>query len=888
MSWLTRLKNALNPQRLDDELAAELRDHVERRAEDLRAGGLSAAEADRQAALAFGNITGLREQSRELKLWTTLEGTSQDVRYAWRGLLRNPAFAVTAVLSLGLAIGANTAIYSIIDAALFRSLPLPQPDRLFTLTSNESDPAGMPPSVDATPFSYPLFVQLREAAAGSAQLALFDTPSLVEAQAFDTNSPYEDVTRQFVSPDSFSALGVPPALGQLFSSSEDHYPSPRAAVVISHDYWKRRFGGDTGVVGRKFIVDGRTYSILGVARKGFSGIEAGKHVDVWLPVTVHDPTILTTPDIRIFHILGRLAPGTGRESLAKRLQPSFQQHQETRSSVASGMSAAALRQLKQSRLTAQPGANGLSSFRGTFSKPLWILLVVAACILLIACANVASLLLTRSTARASEISLRVSLGARRARLVRQLLAESLLISLAAGALGWGIAYTGAPALVAMVATKASPVRLDLALDSRVLWFCGTVCSLAALFFGLLPAWHATSSAPMFALRHAAGQTGRLRLSRLFVGLQVAFAFCLVTGGAGFLFSLRNLAAVDTGFDAKGVTVLTITNSAPQHDRQLALMQQLRLRAAALPGVQGVAAGWMAIFSGARREQRVVLPGKPPSERQETFYRVSPGYFATLRTPLLGGRDFSPADNDNEPVPTVVNRAFAKRYFGNEEVLDREFRRDDGVRHRIIGIAANSYFGDLRHGPEPIVYMPMKPPRAFTLYFRSAYDPASVANMVQHEAETLGSGIRVRDVTTMDALVGSTMLRERLLACVGGAFAFLGLILAATGLFGLLNYSVTRRTREIGIRSALGAKRWSIYRLVLRDLAGITGGGLLAGLAGSLVLMRVTRSLLFGIEPVDPLVIGTALAVFVIAAAVAGGLPARRAAKIDPLVALRYE
>jgi predicted permease len=406
-------------------------------------------------------------------------------------------------------------------------------------------------------------------------------------------------------------------------------------------------------------------------------------------------------------------------------------------------------------------------------------------------------------------------------------------------------------------------------------------------FGLLPAWQATSTGPIVELRHASGQAGRMRLGRLFVGMQVAFAFCLVTGGAGFLFSLRNLAAVETGFDERGVTVLAMTSTA-QRDRQLTVMQQIQMRTAALPQVQGAATAWMAVFSDARRAQRVLLPGKRPSEQEETFYRVSPGYFAALRTPLLSGRDFTFQDNDNEPVPTVVNRAFARRYFGNEPVLGREFRRDDGVRHQIVGLAANSHFGSLRYGPEPIAYMPMKPPRAFTLYVRSTLDPVSVSKMVQREAQALGSEARVRDITTLEALVGSTIRTERLLAGIGGAFAFLGLILAATGLFGLLNYSVTRRTREIGIRAVLGAERASIYGLVLKDLCGTMAVGLMAGLAGALTLMHFTQLLLFGIQPVDPLVIGTALAVFAGAAVIAGGLPAHRAAAIDPAVALRHE
>jgi putative ABC transport system permease protein len=886
VSWFSRLKNALNPRRLDEDLAEETRDHIERRAADLQRRGLDESEAQRQAALSFGNPTSIRESCRELRLWAGVEGSFQDLRYALRGLRRNPSFAMAAVASLGLAIGANTAIYSIIDAALLRTLPLPQADWLVTLATSEVKRESIPSSGDSETFSYADLDQLGQAAGGSARLALFGSPNRVEAKASNSDdSPYEEVMEQYISPNAFEVLAVSPALGRFFSPGEDHYPAPRAVTVLSYDYWQRRFGGDPAILARTLVVDSRSYSVLGIAPKGFAGTEPGRFVDVYLPVTVMDPGVFAN-DVRLFRLMGRLAPSVTREQLAARLQPAFLRHQELR--IGRGeMPLAVQKQMREMRIVAQPGANGAGGFRRSFSRALWILLGVSACMLLIASANVASLLLARSVARSAEMALRVSLGAGRARLVRQLLTESLLISSLAGLFGWLLARVAAPALVAMVSTKDNPVQLALALDGRVLLFCAATCAAAALFFGVLPAWQATRSGPILELRHSNGQAGRLRIGRLFVGVQVAFAFCLIVGGTGFLFSLRNLATIDTGFDPKGVTVVSVVNTA-QRDRQLPLTQQMQMRIGQLPQVQGAATAWMAVFSGARRADRVVLPGKAPSVRQETFYRVSPGYFATLRTPLVSGRDFTSRDNDDEPVPTIVNHAFARRYFGQESVIGQEFRRDDGVRHQIVGVAADSHFGSLRNGPEPIAYMPMKPPRAFTMYVRSTLDPASVLKLAQREAKGLGPGLRVREVTTLEALVGSTIRTERLLASIGGVFAFLSLILAATGLFGLLNYSVTRRTREIGIRAALGAQRLSIYGLVLSDLLGTIMGGLLAGMAGALALMRFTRSFLFGIGPADPLVVGTAIAIFLGAALVASGLPALRAARLDPVVALRQD
>ena len=566
MSWLSRFRNALSPHRLDSDLADEIRDHLERRATDLQNQGLSEMEARRQAARMFGNASNFRERSRELKLSTGFDETLQDLRYAWRGMRRSPGFAVTAVVSLGLAIGANTAIYSIVDAGLLRSLPLSQPNQLVVFTTSRTDAPGASESGDDDQFSYPLYEQLRDTAAGSAGVALFDSPNRVEAQVSGPEGPHEHVIQQFVSPNAFEVLGVSPALGQLFSPEQDHYPSPRAVVVLSYDFWQRRLGGDPAVLGQRLIVDGRTYSIAGIARSGFSGVMPGKFVDVWLPVTTVDPDIFTNPNVRMFYLMGRRAAGVSEAQLAARLQPLFHRHQETRVGTTPGMPPAMEKQLRALVLEVHSGANGISAFRRTFSRPLWVLLGVSICIVLIACANVASLLLARSTARSAEMALRVSLGARRSRLMRQLLTESLLISLLAGLCGWVTSQIAGPALVAAVSTRANPVRLDLAPDAGVFLVCTALCAMSALLFGLLPAWHLTGIALMDRLRHTGAAAGHLRIGRLFVGGQVAFAFCLVTGGAAFLFSLRNLEMVDSGFDPTGVTVLTMSNT-PQRSLQ---------------------------------------------------------------------------------------------------------------------------------------------------------------------------------------------------------------------------------------------------------------------------------------------------------------------------------
>jgi predicted permease len=428
MSWFSRFRNALRPQRLDEDLADEMQDHIERVAAELCAQGKPPEEAQRQATRRFGNVTKLREQGREIRLWAALESTLQDVRYAWRGMRKSPAFAVTAVLSLGLAIGANTAIYSIVDAAMLRPLPVSEPEQLFTLAMPDIQQPGseMPPELPW--FNYPLYQQLRLAAGNSARLILVSGDlNRVEARGPKPNAPVEKIIRQFVSGDSFGILGVPPELGRVFSSEDDRVPGGHAVVVLSHDYWQRRFHGDPAVVGQNLRIEGKVYSIIGVAHSGFSGIEPGKFIDVWLPSMMYTKEAFHSAGWRWFRIAGRVAPDTTREKLGARLQPIFHVFQDERIKNDATMPPGVQKQLREMKLRVHAGATGTSRFRQTFARPLWIVLGVAAAMLLIACANVASLLLARFTARSAEMAMRVSLGAGRQRLVRQLLTESLLL-----------------------------------------------------------------------------------------------------------------------------------------------------------------------------------------------------------------------------------------------------------------------------------------------------------------------------------------------------------------------------------------------------------------------------------------------------------------------------
>ncbi|WP_321478230.1 ADOP family duplicated permease [uncultured Paludibaculum sp.] len=890
MSWISKLRNALFARRLDDDLAAEYEDHLERRTAEWEAKGLSPADARIRALAAFGPTLAFREQSRDLRVNVFLESFLQDTFQTARTLVRQPLFSLTIVLSLGLAIGAITAIYSIMNAAMFRALPVAHPESLVTLDTPSPD-LSTPGSAEGNAFSYPLFSELRQAAGARARLMLFDAPTRTDVQFGDTNAPREFASVQNVTENMFETLGIGAARGQVLSSGQENLASPQYVCVLSHDLWLRRFGADPAIVGRPVIIDERPFTVLGVAASGFTGVETGRFVDIWLPITTASRGMLTNHGARVFHLLARLAAGVSPASLQDSLQPAFLREQTERLAAGSALPPGLAERIRQTRLAVNPAPGGFSVFRHQYARPLAVLLAVALCVLLIACINVAGLLSSRYAARSGEIALRLSLGASRTRLTRRLLTEACLPVTIAIVFGAAFARFAAPFLLALASTHGRPLQLDLSHDTPILAACAAIAGVVALLCALLPALHSARTGPVLALRRAGGQTGT-RLGRLFLGAQVAFAFAVLVCGTGFLTSFRNLTSVDLGFDPRGVTVIGMVNNGfhgtPTRDIQMALANQVRDRVAASAGVSNAALAWWAAFSDARRAQRIALPGRHVGETEETFYRVSEGFFETLHIPLLDGRALAIHDTDDEPVPSVVNRAFAHKYFGGTHVVGREFLRDDGVRHLIVGLAADAHFSDTHGGPEPIVYMPMKPPRTFTLYVRSNLDAVSAGQLVAREAAALGSGLHATDVVPLDLLVDRTMVREKLLAVVGVAFAAMGLVVTMVGIFGLLSYSVSQRRKEIGLRAALGATRGRLCWFASREVSTPVSAGLLLGLAGALAALRYARSLLVGVGSHDPTVIAAGLAAFLTGALLAGLLPVWHAATVDPAETLRQD
>jgi predicted permease len=900
MSWLSKIRNALWSRSLDDDLAEELKDHLTRRAEAYREKGLSDREAQAAARIQFGNQTQILESSRQERLWTGIESVKQDIRYGVRWLTKNRNLAITAIASLTLAIGAVAAIYSIIDAAVLRPLPVSNPDRLVRLAEPEVPITPTQSGPEYTLFSYPLYQEFASAAREVGEVA-----AVHEAMQMDVTLAHaanvQSVTLQWISNNGFSVLEPgPPALGRFFQSADDAHEGGSPFAVISYDFWTGRLARDPHVLGRCISMTvGQMarlgcFQIIGVAPKGFFGTEVGKRVDVWFPFTMYPRTTLVDRSAALATIIARLRPGVTAERLAQALQPAYHANNLEVLKHYSTMPDFVSRYFDKAQLRVHPAAGGVSAFRTRFERPLLIVFAVAASILLIACANVATLLLAQASARSQEIAMRLSLGAGRGRVARQLLTESLLVSLCATALGWWLAKYAAPLLVNLLSTRETQIRLLLHPDLRILLFCTAVCILVTMAFGLLPAAMAVNVDLMQCLRRASGQAGKLRLGHYFVVIQVSFACCLVILGLSFVLTLHNLYSVQRGFEANNLTALTLIDRSADDAKRLRQMNQLSERIRQISGVSDAAIAPWLLFSGIHQAQQVLVPGRAPGVREEAVNPVSQHYFSTMRIPLLAGREFRPEEQSNrEPVPTIVNRSFERLYFPAGNAVGSIFRITQGQSsqtktHRVIGVVADSHYDDLRRSVAPNMYIPLTLRAIFTLYVRSSLPPAVIADTVGRLAKDVEANCYVRDASSIAEIVGDTFVQERLLAGLAATFAGLGLALACIGLFGLLNYSVARRTKEFGIRGALGAQRWQLIASPLRELLSILAKGLIVGLAISFFLLSGFRSLFFGLKLVDPSVVSITILVFLVTAIVAAIIPARRASGVDPMAALREE
>ena len=830
----------------------------------------------------------------------------QDLRYGARMLLKSPGFTVIAVLTLALGIGANTAIFSLTDQILLRLLPVERPEELVVLRS--PGPKGgrvWSDGDDAASFSYPMYKALRDRSdAFSGLLARFAIPLSV-AGAGQT----ERADGELVSGNYFKVLGVRPALGRVINQEDDRAPGAHPVVVLSHAYWTRRFGADPSVLNKSLTVNGTPMTVIGVAGARFRGVQVGQTPDVFIPLMM---TAQMTPnrndlnDIKDYWlaIMGRLKPGMSRAQTEEAVRPSYRSILEEELSLRGGGRAETRQRFLDKRILLDDGAKGRQILQRDVEKPILILTGMAGLALLIACANVANLLLARGAARQREIAVRMALGAGRWRLMRQFLVESLLLSLMGGVVGLIVAAWTIQGLVATIPPNIGALGLSAELNPRLLGFALALSALTGLLFGVAPAARATRLNLEATLREqgsgVSGGLSSVRFRKALVVSQIVLTTVLLVGAGLFARSLNNLNRLDLGLRADHLIAFSIAPElngySPQ--RTIAFFDDLRQGVAALPGVRSVSAAEIPILTDSNAGSNVTIEGYRAQENEDMevrHNRVGPDYFATMGIPLLGGREFTVADTADSPKVAIINETMARRYFANRNPIGIHFAFGSGDRTRpdieIVGVVKDSKHAAVREEKRPFAYLPYAQEKNLgniTFYARTDQDVSAIAPSLRREVERRDNNLPIYDLKTLRRQADESLFADRFLTFLSICFGSLAAALAAVGLYGVMAYTVTRRIREIGIRIALGATRGSVALLILREVALLALVGLLAGAPLAFALGRAAESLLFGVKAGDPPVFAAACLLLALVALLGGYLPARRAAKVDPIVALRRE
>ena len=815
-----------------------------------------------------------------------LDALLQDLRYALRALRSSPGFAAVAILSLALGIGANTAIFSLIDSVMLKTLPVAHPEELLQVTT----------VLYRNAFSNPLWEQVRDGQ------DIFSSIFAFGLNRYDLSRGGEAhyALGNRVSGQYFETLGVHTVLGRTLTVADDKPGCPGTAV-LSYDYWQRAYGGREDVLGKPISLDGHPFEIVGVSQPGFYGVTVGEAVDVTVPICTD---AIVAPENNSLHkpadwwlsVIARSKPGISTSQAVARLN-----------TLAPDMFKATLPSILHEDRIAKylsntfligPAGNGLSQIRSQYRLALLTLMVVVGAVLLIACANVANLLLARGAARQREIAIRMALGSGRARIVRQLLTESLLLSLGGAALGIVFAQWGTHALVGFLSTSRSSVFLDLSIDGRMLAFTAAVAILTGLLFGLAPAWRGTRVQPQTAMKansrgviFSGGVGAKFGLGKALVMLQVALSLVLVVGAGLMLSTFWKLTSMDTGFNRQNVVLVGVNmrNANYPQDGRTAAWQQMLDRVRTIPGVRSASMSGLTPISRRNWTETLVINGA--NVNGVAYNSVSPGYFETLGTRLIAGRDFNKYDTPQSPSVAIVNETFVKKFFPNTNPIGKTYRwRPNDILSgpiEIVGVVKDAKYFSLREPVPPTGYRAesQEKPRGFAVI-----EVRGDTNLLPAVKSAMGEFNRdvSLEFTTFSTQVDESLVRERLLATLSGFFGALALLLATIGLYGVMSYNVARRRNEIGIRMALGAEQSRVLRMVLGEVSLLIFIGLVAGLAATLATTRYLSSFLYGLSPNDPWTLGSAAAVLAMVAIFAGYLPARRASRLDPMTALREE
>jgi predicted permease len=840
-----------------------------------------------------------------------METLFKDIRYGIRGLLKRKAFAAIAVLTLALGIGANTAIFTLVNAVMLKSLPVQKPEELvlFSDATNEGTSLEDSPRTGQWQrFSYASYEYFRDHNQSFQEIAALrsgESPLSVRQTDAQANAAAR-AQGHLVTGNYFSVLGVHAMRGRVLTT-EDDKPGAAPAAVISHRYWEKQLNSDPSVVGKSFIINGTNFTVVGITPPEFFGVRVRRPPDFWLPLSFHEqielrPSFLTDKEAYWLTLVARLKTGVTMEQAQAAVNLELRQHLTEQ--AGSQLTAERQQGIQNTYVTLAEGEGGLSGLRRNYSKPLHMLMAIVGMVLLIACANVGSLLLSRAASRKAEISLRMALGATRRRIIRQLITESMLLAGIGGLFGVLLAQWGVYVLVGLVA-PTSP--LDTRPDVGILAFTAGVSILAGILFGLIPAIQASRTDLAGAMKEKSrtkNGLGRFNLSSLMVVMQVGLSMVLLTGAGLFARSLLKLQNEDVGFNRDNVLLVGIDSRlAGYKPTELSgLYQQVIERLSTLPTVRNVSIATYAPMSGSNRTSSVKISGYTPQPDEDLVVQdllTGPKYAETLGVPLLRGREIELRDNASSPRVAVVNQTFAEKYFKDQNPIGRTFSFDDETEINnakpieIIGVIGDIKWDDAREKPEPAVYRPIlqiqeQGAYTATIHIRTTSDPTPLTSQVRQMINQIDDKLPIFGVITLDKQLHQNLDQERLIAQLVSFFGALALILACIGLYGVMAHGVARRTNEIGIRMALGARGGNIAWMVLRETLYLVLAGLVIGVPAALVGAKLISAQLFGLKATDPLTLIGASVVLTIVALLAGYLPARRASRVNPLSALRYE
>jgi len=918
-----RLRGLLSREEMECDLDDELRFHLEKEIEQRCSEGMSKEEARMAALRSFGGVEQIKEQARDIRRARLLEDMWQDLRYAVRMMRKAPAFTSVAVLSLALGIGANTALFSMLDSVLLKTLPVKEPERLVLFqwqagrdfrTSGVSGygssgwvPEGMRGS---SSFQPRVFELLREQDGPLSDIFAFanmwELSALIDGQA-------EMIDGQIVSGGYFAGLGVPAALGRTITESDDN-ASAAPVAVLTHRYWKERFNSDPSVIGKQISLNKTSFTIIGVTPPAFTGtlqVSTRPAIVVPLafePILAGERTMMGRegrPPVWWLHLMGRLKPGATIEQARESLNAPFQALAlELMPPPRRENEPAQLEPKDYPSLLAISGSRGMMEQRWLYSSTIYMLFGVVGLVLLVACANVANLLLARAALRGSEITLRLAVGAGRGRLIRQLLTESVLLSAMGGAAGLCFALWGKDALALIGDSGGSilPADIEYGISWRVLGFTIAISLLTGIMFGLAPAWRATrldlTTALKESTRSLSGMS-RSRLSKTLIIAQVAMSLLLLVGAGLFIRTVRNLQQVEVGFNQENMLLFTLQPGASGYkkDGLLQLYQQVSARLDALPGASGATFSRIPLIANNIHNISIILPGETAQSNEEHLTNkqiVRENYLEIMEIPLLRGRTFNEQDNERAPKVAIVSETLARKFFPDEDPIGKRIGMDAKTigTIEIVGIARDTKYNNQRDEIEPLLYTPWRQENerisGMVFALRAQGDPTALASAVRQAVRDVDSNLPVTDVITQEAQANRTLAQERTFAQLLSFFGVIALLLASIGLYGVMAYSVAQRTGEIGIRMALGAQAGHVLRLVIWQGLKLVLIGLVVGSVAAFLLKQVVESQLYGVRATDPLTFAAVGALLTLIALFACWIPARRAARVDPMIALRNE